>query len=106
MGRTQLAYEVNLTDIDAELERGRRHHRLQLSVLETPFGVKPLLLGEAAVMRSHAVFAEAVGKFTRHAFDHATRVHEDERGAMAFDQLGQAVIDLIPNFRRHDRFQR
>jgi hypothetical protein len=27
MGRTQLAYEVNLTNVDAELERGRRHHR-------------------------------------------------------------------------------
>ena len=65
MRRTQLAYEVNFADIDAELERGGRHHRLQRAVLETPFGVKPLLFGEAAVMRSHAVFAEAVRKFAR-----------------------------------------
>ena len=57
-------------------------------------------------MRSYAVFSEAVGKFARYAFDHATRVHEDQSGAMVFDELRQAVIDLIPNVCRHDRFQR
>ena len=49
--RAELADEVDVADVDAELERCRGHQRLQLAVLQPLLGVEPLLLGEAAVMR-------------------------------------------------------
>ena len=51
--RADLADQVDLADVDAELERGGRHQRLELAVLEPLLGVEPLLLGEAAVVRGH-----------------------------------------------------
>src|SRR5206468_1721354 len=49
--RAELADEVDLADIDAELERGGRHQRLQGAALQALLGVEPLLLRHAAVMR-------------------------------------------------------
>ena len=70
--------------------------RLQLAVLQPLLGVEPLFLGEAAVMRGDVVIAEAIGDLARHPFGHAARVDEDQRRAMALDQLGQPVVDLRP----------
>ena len=52
--RAELADQVDVADVDAELERGGRHQRLELAALEPLLGVEPLLLGEAAVVRGHA----------------------------------------------------
>ena len=60
--RAELADQVDLADVDAELERGGRHQRLQRAALETLLGVQPLLLGEAAVMRGHLLLAQALGE--------------------------------------------
>jgi hypothetical protein len=38
-------------------------------------------------------------------FGHAARVHEDERGAVLFDQLREAVVIVLPHFVRHHRFE-
>src|SRR5215475_13823105 len=84
--RAELADEVDLADVDAELERSGRHQRLELAVLEPLLGVETLLLGEAAVMRRDLVLADALGKLARHALGHPARVNEDERGAMRLDQ--------------------
>ena len=51
----KLADEVDVADVDAQLERGRRDQRLQLAALQTLLGVQPLLPGEAAVVRSYQV---------------------------------------------------
>jgi hypothetical protein len=60
--RADLADEVDLADIDAELERGGRDQRLQLPRLEALLGVEPQLLGEAAVMRRERAVAEPLGE--------------------------------------------
>ena len=60
--RAELADQVDVADVDAELERGGRDQRLQLAALEPLLGVEPLLLGEAAVMRGDLVLAEALGQ--------------------------------------------
>src|SRR6267143_1454113 len=58
--RAELTDQIDLADVDAELERGGCHQRLQLTALETLLGVEPLLLGEAAVMRGHLIAAQAL----------------------------------------------
>ena len=49
--RAELADQIDLADVDAELERGGRDQRLQRTALQTLLGIQPLLLGEAAVVR-------------------------------------------------------
>ena len=49
--RAELADQVDVADVDAELERRGRDQRLQLAALQPLLGVEPLLLGEAAVVR-------------------------------------------------------
>ena len=104
--RPQLANQIDLADIDAELERGGRHHGAQVAILQPLLGIQPLFLGEASVMSSDADIAEAIGDFARHPFSHAPRVDENQRRAMGLDQLRQSIIDLVPDFRRHHRFER
>ena len=69
--RAELADEIDVADVDAELERRGRHQRLQLAVLEALLGVEPQLLGQAAVMRGDMLFAEALGQVPRDALGHA-----------------------------------
>ena len=104
--RSDLADEVDVTDVDAELQRCRRHERFQPAALQPDFGVEAILFREAAVMRSDRVLAEAVAEMAGQALGHAARVHEDERGAMFLDQRGEAVVVLLPHFVRHDRLER
>ena len=104
--RAQLAHQVDLADVDAELQRGGRHQRLERAALQAPLGVEPQLLGEAAVVGGHMVLAEAVGEVAADPLGHAPRIDEDERGAVLFDQLRQTVVDLLPDVARHHRFER
>ena len=75
--RTELTDQIDLADVDPELERGGRHQRLQLAVLETLLGVEPLFLGEAAVVRGYQIGAQALRQLAGHAFDQAARIDED-----------------------------
>ena len=87
--RADLADEIDVADVDAELERGRGDERLQLSVLEARLGVEPRFLRQAAVMRRHRVFAEPFAQLPRDPLRHPSRVDEDERRAMRGDELRQ-----------------
>ena len=60
--RAELADEVDVADVDAELERGGGDQRLQLAGLEPLLGVEALLLGQAAVMGGDLVLAEPLGE--------------------------------------------
>ena len=53
-GRAQLADQIDLADVDAQLQRRRGHQHLELAGLEPLLGVQPPLLGEAAVMGGDA----------------------------------------------------
>ena len=79
MRRSDLADQVDVADVDAELERGRRDERLQLPGLQPRLGVEPLLLRQAAVVRGDRVFAEPIAQVPRQALRHPPRVHEDQR---------------------------
>jgi hypothetical protein len=51
--RAELAHQIDIADVDAELERCGRDQRLQRTGFQPLFGVEALLLGETAVMRGH-----------------------------------------------------
>ena len=77
--RAELADEVDVADVDAELERGGGDQRFQLAALQPLLGLEPPLLGQAAVMGGDRVLAEPLGELARDALAHAARVDEDER---------------------------
>ena len=104
--RAQLADEIDMADVDAELQRGGGDQRLELPRLEPLLRVEPGLLGQAAVVRGHRVLAQPLGEVARDPLRQAAGVHEDERGPVRLDQLGQPVVDLVPDLARHDRLER
>ncbi len=105
--RAELADEIDVADVDAELERGGRHQRLQLAALQPLLGVEPQLLGHAAVMRGDVRLRRgARTSCARDALGHAPRVDEDQRRAVRLDQLGEPIVDLLPDLVRHHRFER
>ena len=104
--RSELADQVDLADVDAQLERSRRHERFQFAVLEPLFGIETLLLGQAAVVGGHLIGADAFGELTRHPLDQPAGVDEHEGRAMRLDQLRQALIHLLPDLGRHHRLER
>src|SRR6516164_7860131 len=104
--RPELADEVDLADVDAELERSGRHQRLELAVLEPLLGIEALLFGEAAVVRGHLIGADALGQLARHPLGESAGVDEEQRGAVRRNQLGQALIHLLPDLGRHHGLER
>ena len=80
--RAELAHQLHVADVDAELERGGGHHDLELAGLEALLGVEARFLREAAVVGGDVLFAEAFGQVPRHALDHAARVGEHQRGVV------------------------
>ena len=80
--RAELADEVDVADVDAELERRGRDQDLELAVLQPLLGLEPQLLRHAAVMRHHVIGAEQLGQVARRALGHPARVDEDERRAV------------------------
>src|SRR5262245_50313374 len=105
VGRADLAYKVDIADIDAELERGRRHQRLQLAGLEPLLGIEAVLFRHAAMMGGDMLFAEPVGEMAGDPFGKAPCVDEDESRPVLFDKPRQPRIDLLPDLAGHHRFE-
>ncbi len=57
--RPQLAHELDVADVDAELERRRGDEHLELAVLQALLGLLAQLLRHAAVVRHHMLDADA-----------------------------------------------
>ena len=72
-GDADLDDQIDRADVDAQFERGRRDHGSQLAALEPLLGFEAQLARQAAVMRQHAAFAEALGEAMGHALAHAAR---------------------------------
>jgi hypothetical protein len=104
--RGDLADQVDVADVDAELERGRRDQNLELPFLEPGLRRETHLLREAAVVRRDVLRADVLGQLVRHALGQPPRVDEDQRGAVRFHQLDQARVDLLPHLERHHRLER
>src|SRR5437870_10361404 len=58
------------------------------------------------MMRSYVFVAEAFAQMSRRALSHAPRVHEDERSLVLPNELRDAIVNLFPNFIRHQSFER
>ena len=97
--RSDLAHEIHVADVDAELERRGRDQRPQLAVLQPRFRVETALLGQAAVMRGDRILAEALAQVPGHALGQPPRVHEDQRRPVSADELGEAVVVLLARSR-------
>ena len=106
MRGSDLADEIHVADVDAQLQGRSRDERLERSRFQTMLGVESAFLRQAAVVRGHRLVAEPVAQMPRDAFRQPPRVHEDERRPVLGDQRGQAVVVLLPHFVRHDRGQR
>ena len=48
--RAELADEVNRTDVDPKLERGRGHERFQFAALQSVFRIETEFRGKTSVM--------------------------------------------------------
>ncbi len=106
VGRGDLADEVDVPDVDAQLERGGGHQHLELALAQPVLGAEAGLLGEAAVVRGDVVRAQALRELVRHALGQPARVHGDECRAVRLDQLDQPVVVLLPHLVGHHRLER
>ncbi len=104
--RPDLADEVDVADVDPELQRGGRDERLERAGLEPVLGVEPRLLRETPVMRGHRLLAEPLAQLARDALRHPPRVHEHDRRLVRGDEIGEALVVLLPDFVRHDGAER
>ena len=104
--RADLAHEIDLSDVDAEFERGGGDQRLQFPALEPLLGVEPLLLGEAAVMCGHRLLPEEFGQGPRDPLRQPPCIDEDQGGVVLLNQCGEAFVELRQHLVRHHRFQR
>ena len=94
--RPHLADEVDAADVDAQLQRGRRHQRLQVARLQAPLHLQAALFGDAAVVAGHGLLAQPLGQVLGDALGEGARVHEHERRAALAHQLREAVVDVGP----------
>ena len=106
VGRADLADQIDVTDIDAELQRCRGDQRFERAALEAMLRVDARFLGQASVMRGDLLFAEALAQVPGDSLGHPSRIDEDERRPMRADQLRQTVVVLLPHFVGHDRAER
>jgi len=104
--RGDLADQVDVADVDAELERGGRDQYFQAAALQPLLRIQARLAGEAAVVSGDMLGAKTLRELVRHAFGEAPRVHRDERGAMRADQPDEPLVDFLPHLVRHDRLER
>jgi hypothetical protein len=78
VGGSDLTHQIDVTDVDAELERGRRHEGPQFARFQPPLGIEALFFGQAAVMRRHRIRAEPLTQVPCQSLRHPARVDEDE----------------------------
>ena len=75
------------------------------AALEALLGIEARFLGEAAVMRGDVGFAQPFRQMARQALGQAPRIDEHQGRAVLRDQLGEPVVDALPDLVRHHRFE-
>ena len=65
-----------------------------------PANLPPLIASGA--VRGDRFLTETVAEMARDAFRHPAGIDEDERGAVALNQVGEPIVVLRPHFVRHD----
>ena len=104
-GRADLADEVDAADVDTEFERGSSHKGFEPAVLELLLDVEAAFAGEAAVVAGDAFLAEAVAQVVGDTLGQGTGVDEDQGGVVLDDEVGEAVVDVVPLLAGGDGFK-
>ena len=76
-----------------------------MAVLELLLDVQAAFAGEAAVVAGDALLAEAVAQVVGDALGQGAGVDEDQGGVVLDDQIGEAVVDVIPLLAGGDGFE-
>ena len=106
MWRSNLAHEVDVTDVYSEFQRRRGDERLERAALEPRFRVEPPLFRQASVVCGHCLVAKAVAEVASQALGKTAGIDEHERRAMCSHEIGEAVVVLLPDLAGHHRFER
>src|SRR5262245_9149183 len=106
MRRPDLADQIDMTDVDAELEPRRPDERLQRARPPTGLGNEATLFRKTPVMGGHDIVAEPLAEMTGETLRQAARVDEDQRRSVLADELGESIVVLLPHFVRHDGRER
>ena len=104
-GCAELANQVHVANINAQLQRCRRHQCLQLAFLQTGFGRQPLLTGQAAVVGGDMLLAYALAQRPRQPLRHTPSVDENQRSAVLRNQLRHTVINRLGRLVGQHRLQ-
>jgi hypothetical protein len=88
LGRADIDHEIDVAPVDAEIERGRAHHRAQLPVRHRRLDLAALGDVERAVMeRDGKTVVVDVPELLEDRLGLAAGVDEHERGLVALDEL-------------------
>ena len=101
-GRVDLADQVDIADVDAQLQRRGRDQNLYLAILQPLLRVQTQCARERAVVRGDMLRAQTLGELERNFFNQAARVDEDQCAAVVLCHGGQLVEDLGPHRNRRD----
>ena len=101
--RTDVTDNVDMTDVDAELQRSRRDDDRVLTGFEFFFDFEAGFARQTAVMRADLVLSQALAELVRHALDQTTRVDKHQGRAMRFDLFDQLVVNSRPDILANDR---
>ncbi len=93
--RADLADQVHRPHVDAQLQRGRRHHCRKPALFQGRLGLLPHLQGDAAVVGASDLLVLVEER--RDALDGPAVVGEDESGSMAADLVAQQTVDRRPD---------
>jgi hypothetical protein len=91
-----LAYEINITDVDAQLQGCCGNERFELAALEAALGIEAQFLGHAAVMGGNVLFAYSLRQMPGNALGMPAGVDKHQRRAVLADELRQAIVDFGP----------
>ena len=105
-GRAELADEVDVADVDAELERSGGDEEGEGAPLEALLRLEAPFAREAPVVRRHFLLPEPFGEGAGGALGEAPGVGEDEGRPVLPGEGRDAVVDLVPNLGRHHRLER
>ena len=104
--RSNLANKIYVADVDPELQGSRCYDDACFSRFQPLFSRKPDLPRQAAVMGGDCFSAESlfqpILKMMRHPLDQATRIDENQRGAMLENERGKSIVDVAPDGVRRD----
>ena len=90
--RTQLADQVDITDIDPQFQGCGRDQGLEFSPFQPLFGVKAMFLRQAAVMGGDIFFTDPFRQGAGCALGQAPGIDEDQCGPVLTDQVRQLSV--------------